>query len=265
LVLLTLAIAFAASARPDLPSPALAEGPQARGVAIFAERDRRNSGWQDYQVELTMILRDALGSESARALRIRQLEVPEDGDKLMIVFDTPKPIRGTALLSYGHKTEPDDQWLYLPALQRVKKIASRNKSGPFLGSEFSFEDLSSQEVEKFSYRFLREEARDGVACYVIERVPLDKYSGYTRQEVWLDQAELRMLRVHYFDRKASHLKTLTFSDYRRYEDAFWRAGRMFMQNHQSGKSTELIWGDYAFRTGLQDTRDFSTNSLKRVN
>lgn len=239
--------------------------PEARGAAVFEERDRRNGGWQDYQVDLTMVLRDALGTQSARTLRIRQLEVPDDGDKLLIVFDTPKAIKGTALLSFGHKVEADDQWLYLPAMQRVKKIASRNKSGPFLGSEFSFEDLSSQEVEKFAYRYLREEALGGVPCHVVERVPLDPYSGYTRQEVWLDQAELRMLQVYYFDRKESHLKTLTFSDYALYDDAFWKPGRMFMQNLQTGKSTELLWGNYQFKLGLQDVRDFSTNSLKRVN
>jgi hypothetical protein len=150
-------------------------------------------------------------------------------------------------------------------MQRVKKIASRNKSGPFLGSEFAFEDLAAQELEKYTYRYLRSEALDGVACHVIERVPVDEHSGYTRQVVWLDQAELRILKVEYFDRKASHSKTLVLGDYRLYEDAYWRPGRMYMQNHQSGKSTELLWGDYRFRIGLVDERDFSTNSLKRVN
>jgi outer membrane lipoprotein-sorting protein len=238
---------------------------QQRGLEVFTERERRNEGWQDYEVDLTMILRDALGAKNERSLRIRQLEVPEDGDKLLIVFDTPKAIKGTALLSYGHKHEPDDQWLYLPAIQRVKKIASRNKSGPFLGSEFAFEDLAAQEIEKYTYRYLHSEALDGVPCHVVERVPVDPYSGYTRQIVWLDQAELRILRVHYFDRKRTHSKTLTLDDFVLYEDTYWRPRRMFMQNHESGKSTELRWGDYRFRVGLTDERDFSTNSLKRVN
>jgi len=239
--------------------------PEERGSRIFAEREQRNEGWQDYQVDLTMVLRNALGDESARSLRIQQLEVPDDGDKLLIVFDTPKAIKGTALLSFGHKLEPDDQWLYLPAMKRVKKIASRNKSGPFLGSEFAFEDLASQAFEKFRYRYLRDEILDGVPCHVVERYPNDVYSGYTRQVVWLDQAELRIVRVHYFDRKESHLKTLMLDDYRLYAGTYWKPGRMYMENHQSGKSTELLWGDYAFRVGLMDERDFSTNSLKRVN
>ena len=135
-----------------LSGAASAMTPEEQGTQIFAEREHRNAGWQDYQVDLTMILRNALGEESRRDLEIRQLEVPDDGDKLLVVFDTPKAIKGTALLSFGHKVGPDDQWLFLPAMQRVKKIASVNKSGPFLGSEFAFEDLASQKLEKYTYK-----------------------------------------------------------------------------------------------------------------
>ncbi len=256
---LGLAVAGSSSA------PLSALSPEAAGLEIFEARDARNSGYVDYQVELTMVLRNSLGDESTRQLTIAQLEVPDDGDKLLIVFETPKVIKGTALLSYGHKLEPDDQWLYLPAVKRVKKIASRNKSGPFLGSEFAFEDLASQEVEKYRYRYVGEEVLDGVECHVVERYPNDPFSGYTRQIVWLDKAELRIIKVHYFDRKQSHSKTLVLDDYRRYDGRFWKPGRMVMENLQSGKSTELIWGDYAFGVGLVEERDFSTNSLKRVN
>src|SRR5262249_50423878 len=74
-----LAVSFA------LASAAAATTPEEQGTQIFAERERRNAGWQDYQVDLTMILRNALGEESTRALEIRQLEVPDDGDKLLVV------------------------------------------------------------------------------------------------------------------------------------------------------------------------------------
>lgn len=236
----------------------------AKGRQVFEEQDRRNAGYSDYQVALKMVLRDANGAQSERLLRIQQLEVPEDGDKLLIVFDTPKSIRGTALLSFTHKVEPDDQWLYLPALARVKKIASRNKSGPFLGSEFAFEDLSAQEVEKYAYRYLREEVLDGVPCFVVERVPHDEYSGYTRQVVWVDQDEYRVRKIDYYDRKLSRFKTLMVDGFQRYAEAYWKPGRMLMTNHENGRSTELLWSEYAFGNGLTADRDFSTNSLKRV-
>jgi len=103
-----------------------------RGLEIFQEADRRQSGFQDMLVNLTMVLRNRKGAAVERELDLKQLEVPEGGDRLMVVFNTPKAIRGTALLSHGQLTREDDQWLYLPALKRVKKIASRNRSGPFL-------------------------------------------------------------------------------------------------------------------------------------
>jgi len=242
---------------------AYAMTPEEQGKAVFVELDRRTSGYQDLQVNLKMILRNSLGDASERLLTISQLEMPEGGDKLLIVFETPKAIKGTALLSIGHVLEPDDQWLFLPALSRVKKIASRNKSGPFLGSEFAFEDLAAAEVEKFDYKFLRNEELDGLPCFVVQRVPRDEFSGYTKQEVWVDQ-EYRPRRIDYYDRKQFLLKTLSESDFHLYENKFWKPGRMFMDNHESGKTTELLWTDFRFRVGLIDERDFSTNSLKRA-
>jgi len=238
--------------------------PEESGRAIFEAADRRNSGYADMEVELEMILRGARGEANYRELRIRQLEVPDDGDKLLVVFDTPKSIKGTALLSFSHKREPDDQWLYLPAIKRVKKIASNNKSGPFLSSEFAYEDLTAQEVEKFNYRLLRIEPLGELPCYVVERTPLDSNSGYSRQVVWLDQAELRVQQIEYYDRRNSLLKLLAVEDYAEYDDQFWKAGRMFMTNQQTRKSTELLWRNYQFGVGLMDERDFSTNALLRV-
>lgn len=237
--------------------------PEQSGIAIFREADRRESGYQDLTVDLEMILRNARGAESRRNLRIRQLEVPDDGDKLLIIFDSPKPIRGTALLSYAHKVEPDDQWLYLPAAKRVKKITSRNKSGPFLSSEFAYEDLALQEIEKYSYRLIETEQINGEEFVIVERIPVDEYSGYARQVVKLDTTELRIHHISYYDRRNRLLKTLEVDGYRKYADRYWKAQRMLMTNQQTGKSTELRWQNYAFATGLEDVRDFSTNSLRR--
>lgn len=238
--------------------------PAAKGLAIFREKDLRESGYGDLQVDLEMILRDRRGSEARRELSISQLEMTDDGDRLLVVFGTPKPIRGTALLSYSHKEGPDDQWLYLPAQRRVKKIASRNKSGPFLSSEFAYEDLALQEVEKFEYRYMGREACAERACVRVERVPLDEFSGYSRQEVVLDEQTLRVARIDYFDRHERPLKVLENDDYAVFEDRYWKPRRMFMRNLQTGKSTELVWSEYRFRTGLSAERDFSTNSLMRA-
>ncbi len=248
--------------------PALAGAPEpgsaeARGLAIAQEADRRDTGWIDQTAEMKMILRNRQGEESTRELRTKTLEVEGDGDKGLTIFDHPRDVKGTAFLSYSHATRPDDQWLYLPALKRVKRIASKNKSGPFMGSEFAYEDLSSQEVAKYSYRFLREEVLDGRPAFVVERYPQYEHSGYTRQVVWIDQEMYQPLKIEFYDRKDSLLKTLTISGYRQYLGRYWRPDRMDMVNHQTGKSTTLLWSNYRFRTGLTD-RDFDRNALKRA-
>jgi hypothetical protein len=242
---------------------AAAQSAEDKGLAIAVEADRRDSGFSDSSAELEMILRNRQGEESLRELRSLTLEVTGDGDKTLTMFDQPADVKGTALLTFSHKTGNDDQWLYLPALKRVKRIASNNKSGPFMGSEFAYEDISSQEVEKYTYKYLRDEDFDGQAAYVIERYPVDENSGYTRQLVWLDQAHFRNLKIDYYDRKDSPLKTLTPTGYQQYLDKFWRANEMFMENHQTGKSTRLIWENFQFGTGLSE-RDFDQNALKRA-
>ena len=240
-----------------------AQTPEEQGLAIAQEADRRDSGFGDYTSDVKMILKNKHGQESTREIRSRTLEVDGDGDKSMTIFDKPRDVKCTALLSFTHKVGPDDQWLYLPALKRVKRISSRNKSGPFMGSEFAYEDLSSQEVEKFTYKYLRDENCESMDCFVIERDPVDKYSGYTREIVWIDTQEYRPQKVEYYDRKNAPLKTLTYQNYHQYLDKYWRAHNMFMENHQTGKSTRLIWTDYQFQSG-QTERDFDRNSLKRV-
>lgn len=240
--------------------PAVAETPEEKGLAIAKEADRRNTGWGDSKTTLEMILRNRQGEESHRKLRARALEVANDGDKSLIIFDNPKDVQGTALLTFSHKVADDDRWLYLPAVKRVKRIASDNKSGPFMGSEFAYEDLGSQEVEKYTYKYLRDETLDGQDCFVTERYPVDKNSGYTRQVVWMDKAEYRPLKIEFYDRKSSLLKTLTFGSYKKYLDQYWRPLELNMVNHQTGKSTTLKFGEYQFRNGYTD-RDFDQASL----
>lgn len=247
----------------SLSAPLLAQTPQERGLEIATETDRRDTGFGDLSVDMDMLLRNAQGEESRRHMRNRIMEVAGDGDKALIVFDRPRDVKGTALLTFTHKTGPDDQWLYLPALKRVKRIASRNKSGPFMGSEFAYEDLTSQEVEKYTYKFVEETELDGVPMFVIERDPVDKYSGYSRQLVWINKAEYRPERIEFYDRKGALLKTLQFRGYQQYLGQYWRAEEMYMENYQTGKSTLLTWTNYKFRNGYTEA-DFRRNALKRA-
>jgi hypothetical protein len=244
-------------------APLEADSSANQGLAVAREADRRDSGWRDFQAEMTMVLGNRFGQKSTRQMIVRGLEVQGDGDKSLTVFQSPADVQGTAFLSFAHRTRSDDQWLYLPSIKRVKRIASDNRSGPFMGSEFAYEDITAEEVEKYTYKYLREANFDGAACHVVERVPVDPDSGYSRQIAYYDIEHYRLQKIEYFDRRGDSYKTLRFAGYRRYLDRYWRAHDMFMENHQTGKTTRLLWKDYRFRTGLGE-RHFRQNALQRA-
>ena len=241
-----------------------ADQAEEKGLQIARDARKQDEGFGNFTAGMTMVLRNKKGQESVRQVRVKVLEAENDGNKSLFVFDQPRDARGTALLIHGHKDRSDDQWLYLPALKRVKRISSSNRSGSFMGSEFTYEDMTVQEVEKFTYRYLRDEpCGDGLDCVVTERIPVEKGSVYRRQLVWRDKSALRVWKVEYYDRKDAHLKTLTLGEYRQYLDRYWRAGSMAMVNHLTGKSTDLVWTDYQFGTDIDD-RDFTRTGLRRV-
>ena len=249
-----------------LPTPsAVAQDADAKGFEVAAQAYRSDHGFGDSKVELKMILKNASGKTSTRVLEITTLELPDEkvGDKSMILFSAPGDIDGTALLSHAKILKPDDQWLYLPALKRTKRISSKNKSGPFVGSEFAFEDITGQELRKYEYTWLGTEKCGSLTCDVVERRPLYANSGYKRQVGWVDQKHHQPRKLEYYDRKDSLLKTQSFEGYKLYEGKFWRAQVQKMVNHQTGKSTELRFGPYKFKIGVKD-RDFVKGALDRL-
>ena len=173
--------------------------------------------------------------------------------------DTTSTMTMTLFDQYGNSTSR----LYLPALKRVKRIASSNQAGPFMGSEFAYEDISSQELEKYTYKYLRNEDYQGLDCFVVEYDPIDRKSGYSKQIVWIDTKEYRSHKIEFYDRKESLLKTLVYKNYSKYNGKFWRADIFEMENHQTGKKTILEFDDWKFQTGLA-AKDFNKKSLKKV-
>jgi outer membrane lipoprotein-sorting protein len=234
------------------------------GERIFAEVSRRDRGYGDQQASVSMQLKRKSGSAATRLMDIAILEVPNEGIRTVVTFNSPLDVKGTKVLTYSRESSDDEQWIYLPAFKRVKQISDANKATSFMGSEFTYEDINSLNVQlqEFSYHFVKSEALDGTPCAVVERVPRYSRSGYKRQLAWIDQTRFIVLKVEYYDPKDALLKTVALGRFQQYLDAFWRAGEMVMTNHQSGDATSLSWRDYRFRTGLA-ANDFSTAALKR--
>lgn len=255
-------VLMAAVALAAVPAFASADA-ERRGDEIARTMETRDKEFGDYRMGMEMLLRDKQGASSARRMQGAVLEVPDDGDKSVITFLAPADIRGATFLTFAHVSKPDDQWLYMPAIKRTKRIASENRMGSFMGSEFSFEDMAGQEYGKYSYKYLGDETVENRTSYKLERKPKYEGSGYTRNIVWVDSERYAPLRVEFYDRKNSLLKTLSYSGYQQYRNKYWRADKMEMRNLQNGKSTEIKFSNYQFQTKLS-AADFDPQRLGGV-
>jgi len=230
-------------------------------IEIAQKSDQVTDGFVSSISQTEMILINALGQKSIRELEMKTLE-GEDGDKTISTFLTPADVKGTKTLTHEHLDRDDDQWLYLPALKRVKRIASRNKSGSFMGSEFSYEDIGNQNYKKYTYNEKIEEVDlNGMPCYKGERYPKDENSGYTKQISWVAKDSFLLQQVDYYDRKSELLKRAIFSDYKKI-DGVWCVGKIEMKNFQNDKSTIFIWKDEKIKVGLT-AKAFNKRVLKQ--
>ena len=244
---------------------ATAQSAANKGEDIARRADAAGSGYGDFTVAGEMTLRTANGATSSRKFETSTVEL-EGGraSRSLLVFDWPGDIRGTALLTHGYKSKQDSQWLYLPSVGRVKKIAGSGRSGSFVGSEFAYEDMVEQDVSNYKHVWLRDEACPNGAgqCHLLQRVPRHS-SGYSQQAVWLDKAALRYQVIQYYDRRGQLSKTLSMRNYKKYKGKFWRPSQMTMVNHQTGKSTILDWSGYRFNVGLNPNA-FTREAMTRL-
>lgn len=218
-------------------------------------------GFKDSKSDMHMTLINAQKQKRDRTMTMIALE-KKSGNKSLMTFITPNDVYGTKFLTYEHNTKDDDQWLYMPSIKRVKRIASKSKSGSFMGSEFSYEDLSSFHVSKYVFKGeAKVKTYKGKKVYVGDRKPTSKSSGYTKQTSWVDAKTFLIQKVEYYDRKHSLLKTAVFEDYKKISGS-WRIGKMTMTNHQNGKKTILRWKNEKIKTGLKD-KNFHKRVLKK--
>lgn len=230
-----------------------------KGDEIAQKMSNADSGFLSESVDMEMIIQNAKGDKVVRKLTMLLLENDKEGDKSRITFNWPPDVKGTELLTHTNISEDDNQWLYLPALKKAKRITSRNKSGSFMGSEFSYEDLSSTEYKKFTYKFISSKKQNNKTITILERYPKDTKSGYSKQKITVDESIWYPLSIDYFDRKNELLKTATFNNYKKFGKVY-RTESIEMINHQTKKKSTLVYANRVIGKKIDGSK-FQKSSL----
>lgn len=246
-----------------IPANSYSQDELNKGDSVIAAVDQHEEGYVDLRSNVTMILEDAKGRTNKRFFEFFMQESNPLGDKRKFVFVRPRDIKGTVVLIYSKVVKNDAQWIFLPAFKRVKRIASSNKGTPFVSSEFSYEDLASQELEKYKNRYLKSTTWEGQECDVVERIPDFEHSTYSKIIAYVDKKDNRYRKVEYFDKDGKHIKTQTISDYHLYLDRYFLPNKTVMENHKNGKRTTMLWANIKLKTDLRDNQ-FTISGLKRT-
>jgi hypothetical protein len=184
--------------------------------------------------------------EKGRSPRIRELVAyrtkrPGGESAHLIRFTEPTDVAGTGLLSVDKADGSNEQWLYLPALDRVRRIAGDRKGGRFVGSELYYEDLQERHPDRDRHRLLGKDAVDGVPCDLLESVPLDKADSVYRKRVsCVDRSTALALRVDYFQEdEATPSKRWLLVAKKRHK-AYWTVTDSRMIDLASGRETRMV-------------------------
>lgn len=241
--------------------------PRQKGHAIAQRSYETDSGFGDFFAELTLVQKDKKGKEVIRHIRLWGLENKQDGDRSISVFVYPPDVKGMARLSHVHHDRPDDQWIYVPEDERVRRVSPTSQLSYFMGTQFTFEDLRlyrAESLSKYAFFYLGEDTVNNMACYKVKRLPIrKKFTNYSFQIMWIDKKEFRVVKIAFYGHNKKLLKTLTRSHFKLYDGKFWAMRQMEMINNQTGAHTLVIWSNYRFGIGLSEN-NFRRQSLKRL-
>lgn len=236
------------------------------GLEIMQRVDARDDG-DDLIQKMKQRLVDRRGDVREREMISLRKDYGKDS-KSITYFLAPSNVRDTALLTWDYDgvEKDDDQWLYLPALKKVRRISSSDRGDYFMGSDFTFEDIKqTPELEDYNWSLIGSENLDGHDVWLVEGEPktddLKKNLGYSKTRYSIRKDINMYVRVDFWDRKGQLLKHLVSEEIRQI-DGIWTAMRGTMTNVQSSHRTELSFSDHRYNSGLND-RVFSERMLKR--
>lgn len=247
------AMAIIATAMAYQPANAQLTGQQ------VMEKVYNNPSGEDTQGSLTMTLTNNRGEQRMRTLK---QFIKDDGkmEKKIMFFVTPADVKNTSFMNWSYTDgRSDDQWIYLPALKRTKRISSEGKSDYFMGSDFTYDDLGDRHPNQDNHKLLREETVDGKDCYVVESTPKEDDYLYSKTITWVMKDNFLGLKREFYDDRGKLLKVLTVKKFDKV-DGFWTILETEMHNVQKNHRTNMKFTDVQKNKGIPDSR-FTERSM----
>lgn len=245
---------------------ALADDLTGEAIVRKADKDHRS---KDERGVVEMVLVAADGQKSRRVMEILTKTGEGDDDLNLLRFVEPATVRGEAVLTVEASGRADDQWLYLPALKKTKRIASSQRSQRFAATDFTYEDLRTEDFARNSYKKLADAKVDEgggkqTDCFVVEATPKEPdSSGYSKRLVYVDKARFLVLKVEFFDKQARHQKTLQNRGFEQTgAEKLWRATQSMMDDHLRRTKTVMRFTERAINPGLPAST-FTEAALER--
>lgn len=234
-------------------SPALARAQS--GLEIMQKQRELHRVKDEEETQLMKLLNKAGAVKERRVVRYT-LSGPQDLSKILIRFLAPRDVENTGLLTWEAKDGNDDQWLYLPATKKAKRVASSGKKNRFMGTDFAFEDLRPESLAVHKYALLGSETVDGQECYVIEAVPATERqaadSGYSKRKLWIRKDNYYTVKREYYDKKGALEKVETHRKLLNVKGTIWRANEVEMHDVQAGTRTVVLVENRALDKGLKE-------------
>jgi outer membrane lipoprotein-sorting protein len=245
-----------------LACTSLVAGAQSPSAEEVVDRQLSNyyMAGKDFTAKISMRLLNAQGSQRERALVLWRLNVGKAGDqRYLISFDSPADVRGMAFLVWKYSKKEDERWLYFPALKAVKRIAADDKRSSFVGSDFTYEDISGRDVDEEKHVLLRREPVGDRPAYVIESTPKSN-ATYARRVSWIDGERWLPLKEEYYDAQGKIERTFK-ADKVESVAGHWTVTARSMTNNQTGHRTEVVFTAMRYDGGLVEDM-FAERSLR---
>ena len=227
------------------------------GRAIFEDVRNQMKGFKYFVADSKLENFKGKKSEKTQEFKIKVLE-GKDVDKVLITFEKPRDVKGTKILSYTDDGGEEFQYLFLPSLRRTKRITGTSKAGAFMGSEFSYDDVSRDSINDYTYKLLKSTGKH----YQVEMIPKKKGNSYSKKIATVLKSKPVISKLKLYNKGKKHIKTISFSEFKKYKGKYWLPSLIKAVNKRSSRTSTMRRSKISF-DGRYSERDFKKEALSR--